>query len=169
LVDENRVVKAGKQLVVPRSKEEVAALEEIVRRAVGFNVERGDSLTLKSMPFHQDELGDVAKISEFAAYKRYIPYGALALVVIVALIVLALRSKADKQLAATQKALELKAAQTAGALPPGMELPIAALPEAPAVDYRAQALALASKDPATASLVLKGWLAQAPSTPVAAP
>jgi hypothetical protein len=31
----------------------------------------------------------------------------------------------------------------------------------PTIDYRGKALELAGKDPATASLVLKGWLAEA--------
>ncbi len=172
LVDQNRVVKGGKASTTPRTKEELAALEDIVKKAVGFDANRGDSLTVQAMAFHHDDMSDVSKLTEAPFYKRYIPYGLLAAVVIVALLILSSRSKADKKLAAAARAAELKAAQRAGAVLQGGPVVQGLLPdggrrdhllEAPAVaiDYRGKALELAGKDPATASLVLKGWLAEA--------
>jgi flagellar M-ring protein FliF len=173
LVDQNRVVKGGKASSTPRTKEELLALEDIVKKAVGFDATRGDSLTVQSMAFHHDDLGDASKLTEAPFYRRYIPYGLLALVVIVALIVLSSRSKADKKLAAAARAAELKAAQRAGAVLQGGPAVQGLLPEGsrreslleaapvPTIDYRGKALELAGKDPATASLVLKGWLAEA--------
>jgi len=173
LVDQSRVVKGGKASAVPRSKEEIAALEDIVKKAVGFDASRGDSLTIQSMAFHHDELGDAGKFTEPPFWRRYIPYALLALVVIVALLVLSVRTKADRKLAAAQRAAELKAAQRAGTalqggpviqgLPAADGLsPVSLLEAAPVpnIDYRKKALELAGKDPATASLVLKGWLAE---------
>jgi len=175
LVDQNRVVKGGKTSVAPRTKEEVAALEDIVKKAVGFDTTRGDSLTIQSLAFHRDDLGDAGAISDSTWWRRYIPYALLAAVVIVALIMLSVRSKHDRKLAAARRAAELKAAQRvnavlaggsaaagAAAALPGAENAADALPALPAVDFRAQALELASRDPATASMVLKGWLAEVP-------
>jgi flagellar M-ring protein FliF len=168
LVDQNRVVKGGKSVVVPRTQEELLALEDMVKKAVGFDATRGDSLTLKALAFHHDDMGDVAKFSEPPPWRRYLPFAVLAAVVVVALGVFSVRSRGDKKLAAVQRAAELKAAQRAAAALP-TPAATAVLPDAlsehlleaaPAVDYRARALELAGKDPATASLVLKGWLAE---------
>jgi flagellar M-ring protein FliF len=176
LVDENRVVKGGKPSALPRTKEELAALEDIVKKAVGFDAERGDSLTVQSLAFHHDDMGDATKLTTPPFWHRYVPFALLAAVVLVALFVLSLRSRADKKLAAAQKAAELRAAEIAGGMLPGVAasraLPEGDLqrllePSAPAVDFRAKALEIAGRDPATASLVLKAWLAE--GTPAAVP
>lgn len=174
LVDENRVLKGGKLVVVPRTSEELVALEDIVKKAVGFDAERGDSLTLKALAFHHDDMADPTKVTDLPVWRRYLPFAALGAVVLVALVVLSLRSKHAKQLAAIRRAAELKAAQRASALPaPASSAHLPASPEdaldaLPAVDYRAKALELASRDPATASLVLKAWLAEGTDAAAAA-
>lgn len=179
LVDEDRVVKGGKTTAVPRTKEELAALEDIVKKAVGFDADRGDSLTVQSLAFHHDDMSDAVKVTTPPFWHRYIPFALLAAVVLMALIVLSLRSRADKKLAAVHKAAELKAAERAAALVAGVT-PTEALPEAaalhlleapaaPAIDFRAKALEIAGRDPATASLVLKAWLAEAAAPAIEAP
>jgi flagellar M-ring protein FliF len=169
VVDQTHVVKGGKTVAVPRTKEELAALEDIVRKAVGFDTNRGDSLTVQSMAFHRDDMGDAGKLGDPAWWKRYVPYALLAALVLVALMMLAYRSRHDRKLAAIRRAAELKAAQRIGQVLAGGPVIApnglggaenAAAPALPAVDYRARALELASKDPATASMVLKGWLAE---------
>ncbi|WP_235855983.1 flagellar basal-body MS-ring/collar protein FliF [Mesobaculum littorinae] len=52
LVDGLRnVTDAGETIWTPRPEEEIAALRELVASAVGYDAERGDSLTIKSMEF----------------------------------------------------------------------------------------------------------------------
>jgi flagellar M-ring protein FliF len=168
LLDEKRVQKGAKAVVVPRTKEEVAALEDIVRRAVGFNTDRGDSLSVRAMEFHHSNLDDGVKAPELPIYRRFLPYIVGGLLVFVALIVLLRRTKTDKRLANLKQAVALKGAERAAATAE-LEAPLDAdrrsrlLEAAPnaIADYRARALELAGKDPATASVVLKGWLAQA--------
>jgi len=46
----------GEETWEPRSDEEMAALQEIVGSVVGFNADRGDSITLKSMEFEPVEM-----------------------------------------------------------------------------------------------------------------
>jgi flagellar M-ring protein FliF len=177
LVDESRVVKGGKSTAIPRTKEELAALEDIVKKAVGFDANRGDSLTVQSLAFHHDDMSDATKLSEPPFWRRYIPFAILAVVVMVAFIVLSFRSRGDRKLSAARRAAELKAAERAGIGLPGAADPHS-LPETlqqrllePAkssIDYRAKALEVAGRDPATASLVLKSWLAEG-SAPAAEP
>lgn len=42
---------AGEVVFAPRPEEEIAVLEELVSSAVGFDADRGDKITLKSLPF----------------------------------------------------------------------------------------------------------------------
>ena len=54
LVDqEKRVAADGTVTFQPRSDDELATLRELVASAVGLNPDRGDVLTLKSLPFQQ--------------------------------------------------------------------------------------------------------------------
>ncbi|PTX57560.1 flagellar M-ring protein FliF [Litoreibacter ponti] len=55
LVDGTREVNdAGQEVWTPRSEEEMAALEELVKSAIGFDEARGDSVTLRSMDLSLD-------------------------------------------------------------------------------------------------------------------
>ena len=54
LIDQDRLVAAdGTVTFQPRSEAELATLKELVASAVGLNPDRGDVLTLKSLPFQQ--------------------------------------------------------------------------------------------------------------------
>jgi flagellar M-ring protein FliF len=167
LLDNKRVEKNGKTLVVPRTKEELASLEEIVRRAVGFDTTRGDSLTVRAMEFHHDSMADGVKSPEVPLWRRYLPHAAAALALLVALVVFLKRSKNERKLARVQAAAQLSAAERAAAALPDAERRARLLePSAGALeDFRARALELAGRDPATASVVLKGWLSASASDP----
>ncbi len=43
-----------KQTYVPRSAEEMKSLEELVKKAVGFNETRGDQITVSNIPLVSD-------------------------------------------------------------------------------------------------------------------
>jgi flagellar M-ring protein FliF len=166
LLDHKRVERGGKSVVVPRSAEEVAALEEIVRRAVGFDTARGDSLTVRALEFHHDPLADGMKVPEIPAWRRYLPHAVGGLLGLVALVALLKRSEKAKKIARLEAVAQIGAAEraAAGALPDA-ERRARLLEPSPTslADFRARALELAGKDPATASVVLKGWLAAATS------
>ncbi|MEI6801111.1 MAG: flagellar basal-body MS-ring/collar protein FliF [Pseudomonadota bacterium] len=54
LVDQEKIVAAdGSVTFKPRSDAELATLKELVASAVGLDLDRGDNLTLKSLPFKQ--------------------------------------------------------------------------------------------------------------------
>jgi flagellar M-ring protein FliF len=67
---------------VQRSAEEVSALTELVKRAVGFDAERGDSVEVKAMKFTELPAADPGVPLSEPAYQRWLPYalaGAAAL------------------------------------------------------------------------------------------
>ncbi|SFD69161.1 flagellar basal-body MS-ring/collar protein FliF [Roseivivax sediminis] len=79
----------GSQAFVPLPEEEQSALRELVASAVGFDEARGDSITIRSMPFEQPEgLGSAAEDPGLFAGLRLDPMtliqlGVLALVALV--------------------------------------------------------------------------------------
>jgi len=57
-----KTVKKGKKEVkefVPRSKEEMATLKEVVKKAIGFNVKRNDQVEVSCVPFSYDEVNEI--------------------------------------------------------------------------------------------------------------
>ncbi len=77
----------GTVTITPRSAEELAALEALVASAVGLNPERGDVLTLRSMPFEPFQALGTAAVSPIAArpldMMQLIQIGVLALVALI--------------------------------------------------------------------------------------
>lgn len=51
----------GKQNYQPRSAEEIAKIEDIVKKAVGFNKDRGDQVKVENMQFKKVEMEDKAQ------------------------------------------------------------------------------------------------------------
>jgi flagellar biosynthesis/type III secretory pathway M-ring protein FliF/YscJ len=162
LLNGSRVEKNGKVAFVPRKPDEVAALEEIARRAVGFDEKRGDTLTVKAMEFHVVDTFSDLKLDEMPLWKRYLPHAVLGLLGLVSVIVLLMRSRRQKRLAALATKRELALAERALNSLPEAERRARLLQDRPEVggDFRERAIALAAKDPATASMVLKRWLAE---------
>ena len=160
--------KEGEQ-VVPRTDEELAKLEELVKSAVGFDKERGDQLTVASVPFFIEQLPeepvepDLLPIPE--PYKpivdKWLPLAKVVGGVLLGLIVfLYIRRKVKKAVKVREKRMkELKAAEAAKALLSQAEAPEEQVEEeTEKVDFRVEALGRAQSDPATAALVLRHWL-----------
>jgi len=155
--------------------EEVKSLEETVKRAVGFNQERGDTVTVQATQFARLDLDDVTTPVGFFTNKPWLPYavGAAALVLVLGTLVLVFRTKKPLPAPATPQLVdplrvlaELPAgserAEAAAALPEAERRRLLEEPEV-AGEIRAHALDLAAKDPATAAVVLKAWLTEQPA------
>jgi flagellar M-ring protein FliF len=155
--------------------DEVKALEETVKRAVGFSQERGDTVTVQATQFARLDTDDVTGPPSFFTGKPWLPYAAAAaaLVLVLGTLVLVFRTK-KPALPPPAPAL-VDPLRVLGELPSGAERAeaAAALPaaerqrllEEPEVagEIRAHALELAAKDPATAAVVLKAWLTEQPA------
>lgn len=170
LLNGKYVKKGQKTVYVPRSKEELATLESVVKSAVGFDQARGDVVQLANTEFSRtaDEIPLAPPVVPIWKNK-WLPYAAAGALGLVALSVLVLvwrrRSKTRKA-----KSLALGAGELAPALPgaiaaapelePGAGVAAAALPRASEdlTDLRTAALELANKDPASAAVVLRAWL-----------
>ncbi len=158
-----------KSVFVARSPEEVKRLEELVKRAVGFNSERGDSVLVQAAQFSRVEEPPLPPEPRWLVLTR--SYGPLvaggAALLGLATLVLIWRRKRRRVAPPVALSPQLSAAAlddaAAAALPEGAaagELPPAQRFE----QVREQALELAAKDPATAAVVLRQWLGSTATT-----
>lgn len=176
LLNDRLDMKNGKPIVTARSPQELAKLEELVKRTVGFNLERGDSLKVDSAPFVRPEV-DSAGAAVLPAWRRYWPFIAAGLAALVVLtIILVWRSRQAKRrprgllvgdTVGAQRVLPYTAGRAQGALVGGAgadalggasseQLSESHLLDAPL--RRAKAMQAASEDPATAAIVIRKWL-----------
>ena len=160
----------------PITPDEVKALEETVKRAVGFNQERGDTVTVQATQFAKLDSDDMAGPVSFFANKPWLPYAVAAAALVLVLATLILVFRTSKPLPAQREPAQIDAVRVLAELGgSGQEMAAAAamlpaaerarLLEEPHVagEIRAHALELASKDPATAAVVLKSWLSEQPA------
>lgn len=166
-----RYAKKGDKLAfTPLPPDEVKALEEIVKRAVGFSAERGDTVTVQATQFARLDTDEVVGPVSVLWQKPWLPYavGAGALVLMLGTLVLVFRTKkpAPRPALPDPAAVlaELGGAQSAAdaSLPASERQRLLQEPEF-AGEIRAHALELASKDPATAAVVIKSWLSEEPA------
>lgn len=167
--------RGAKAVFIARSPEEVQRLEEVVKRAVGFNSARGDSVLVQAAQFARTEEPQLPADPRWLALTRTYWPAAVGVAVLLSLatLVLVWRRKAAIPVTpaialstlavgadgaplegVTPEALaEASAAAVAGALPSPQRFE----------QVREQALELAAKDPATAAVVLRQWLASSPA------
>jgi flagellar M-ring protein FliF len=151
---------------VPRGAEEIKSLEEVVRRTVGFNEARGDTVSVQAAQFARLE-SDVDSNSQLS-YLRYLPWlvAGGVLLAVVSAVVLVWRSKAQKgnvvqvaNLAADGSAVPAALGGAPGAKALSETRTHLLEPARDQAELRAKAMDLATQDPATAAGVLRQWLA----------
>ncbi|MBL8715972.1 MAG: flagellar M-ring protein FliF [Myxococcales bacterium] len=163
------VVDGAKHGDLARTPEELAKLTALVRGAIGLDDKRGDVLTVESVPFlpvevaPNNESGIPANKSEWLLgwFKKLpkkvqlgIGGGVLLLVLTVVFFVLRGARRVFKK--STAMVLDAVAAGNASyeeAHPTPAKKTVVEI-----VDYRTAAVDRAARDPATAALVLRGWL-----------
>ena len=95
LVDQPRVTEGGETRPVPYSDEEIERLTGLVREAVGFDAERGDSVSVVNTPFRSIELDDDMTVDAPALVDRIDFMGIFriiaSVVMVLALILLVVR------------------------------------------------------------------------------
>ncbi|MSP25684.1 MAG: flagellar M-ring protein FliF [Myxococcales bacterium] len=161
-------------VAVARPAEELEKLGELVRSAIGFSEERGDVVTVESVPFFTEVVPPEEDLSPIPApirekYGKYFPlarpvgFGILGLIglFIAAGWIRRMRNWMDAsfklELASKEHTakLALEAAKRAEALGSATD------GEVKQIHYRTEALRRATEDPATAALVLRQWLGEA--------
>jgi flagellar M-ring protein FliF len=149
----------AQRTVVPRPQEELDKLAVLVRGAVGADDKRGDVVAVHSMAFADESATETSAVSAPEPAKsaarsatRYVPFVAASALALAALGVI-WRKRRRKQ--------EEKKSETAQLPAPVDAAPLPARPE----DVRAEVLERVARDPATAALVIRGWLEAAPAAP----
>ena len=156
---------------VPRSPEEMRQLNEIVRRAVGYNENRGDEISLVNAPFAlPSDLGVAVSKGWLDYAKEYgrpvlnFALAALFLLMVVRPLVKFLLVRA-RPAEAPMEAATMRPAAPGEELPPGAAAEEAlsadimeAISAPPRVTTRDVILALANEDPEKATSVLRAWI-----------
>lgn len=142
---------------VPRPAEEMKNLENIVKKAVGFNTERGDQLEIINMPFnlaaHEEE--EMKAASRESVWKEYLPiaYKPLTSLALAALFIFFVVRPLLKKLSFSGRE-SIKNAELAS-VPSLSPEPV---PEPKQIDLRTQTLKLVKGDTERAAGVVKAWL-----------
>ncbi len=157
VVDGVATVDHGQTRVAPRATDEVDRLRALVRGAVGANDDRGDVVTVTSMPFRETLDAPAASraartVARPPASKRLYVLGAVsvALVLLIVAVAAIRRRKQPGELATTPA--------TVVAVETPEEEPMPLDPELVRERLRAEVHARVLADPATAALVLRAWL-----------
>ncbi len=173
---------AGLAATTPRSEEELAALQELVASAVGFDEARGDVITVKSMPFEP-----LAALGSEAAPPSGLPFDAMALIrpallalvaVVLGLFVLRplLKGTAEPNLLPAPAALAAPEGGFPAALPmmdfgnsvaPDFGSAVGLLPEGGGVDPAERLRRLIEERQEETAQILQAWIDDSPSAPPA--
>lgn len=149
----------------PRSTKEMDQLTELVRRAVGYDENRGDEVTVANVPF---ALPPGAGVMAGAGWQEYLDkYGRQALNLILALLFFLMVVRPLMKYLVAKKAKEEVSAE-AVRVGPGEELPPGEEREqieggadvARKLGTRDMILALAQQDPERTTAVLRSWIHQ---------
>jgi flagellar M-ring protein FliF len=166
---------AAKVPVAARSPEEIETIHKVVMTAIGFNEQRGDSVTVAEIPFDTSVLDRERTLLEqpapAAPSGRSLPVNltviaavaAIAILVIVALAWLVLRGRARTR-ARAEVALSLDAVAARPTTPAISRTPQPLVPEEllqasrEREDIRQKALTLANTEPDATAQLLRAWL-----------
>jgi flagellar M-ring protein FliF len=172
LIDGRYEPRDGTQVYEPRDPEELKRLEEVVKNAVGFTPERGDTIRVEGAKFLQLD-GDLPEVAP-SPVQKFLPFVLPALGLLAFLIggvVLLSRRRKSKKAEAKLNVEQLAAAAavSAAAIPEGTTPkvlgddgePLQLLDTEVLQQKRASALEIASRDPATTAIVLSEWLSSA--------
>jgi flagellar M-ring protein FliF len=144
----------------PRTSEEIQKLENICKRAVNFDAERGDQVEVVNIPFETTKLGDdrgpgIAEnwLSRLKAYSGYFKYAFLVLFILLSyLIVIRPLVRWLTEQSPEELALLSQLPKTVGELESEYEQ------EAKRLTFRDQASELIARDNETSLSVMRDWL-----------
>lgn len=139
----------------PRSPEEMKSLENIVKKAIGYDEERGDQIEVLNIPFNLSPFDEEGAGGKSEGWKEYLLIAykpAVSLILAFLFIFFVVRPLLKKR--------EVREVS----VPPLLARPVqpvtaAEVTEAPkGIDLREEALQLARSDPSKAAGVIKAWL-----------
>jgi len=157
---------AATRAFAPRSAEEMQQLTELVRRAVGYDAQRGDQVTLANIPFQLPVGTDDMGVMTWEDYLKQ--WGKPALNIILALLFFLLVIRPALKMASRYVNARNELAAATRRVGPGEELPGGGMDEQAAalaesamsrkIGVRDQILLVAQQDPERATAALRGWI-----------
>lgn len=176
LIDGTPKTEGGHTVMIPRTKEEIDRFAALVKSAVGADEKRGDMVTVDSVAFLDLDAAAAEAMPPPAAgldwkkYKKQLGIGAAVFVLgTLFFVIRGIRRRKAQAALALPESTESPVLEPAVLDPEKLDAEGAEIEEATTVpmDYRAEAMDRAAKDPATAALVLRAWLgtAEAENTP----
>ncbi|MDL1860383.1 flagellar basal body M-ring protein FliF [Betaproteobacteria bacterium PRO7] len=141
----------------PLSEKEIQNVQALVREAMGFNAQRGDSLNVVNAPFSQPEVGAPPEAPPFWKHPDAIALAketgkALLFLVLAMIVVFGVVRPALRAFAAAQERASLEAP------PQPAQLAMNGSPGEANVSPLEQVRQLAKNDPATVANVVKAWV-----------
>jgi flagellar M-ring protein FliF len=141
-----------------RSQDEMKHLENVVKKAIGFNEGRGDQVEVINLPFYWSTADEETKAEEESSYQHYLPMiykPAISLVLVLLFIFFVLRPILKKR--PVEETRDVSFVQTAAPAMISADLPTER-PRMTALHPKEHALQLVQKDPSKAVGVLRTWL-----------
>ena len=137
----------------PRSPDEVEALRDLVQAAIGYDENRGDTVTVRSMPFHQEELTGGVEVEESAVDFLKDNLMSILQILIPGIVVLVLALFVIKPVLTKTEIAELVPA-SAGLVEVVSDEPDSPVAMSPVEELRH----LAGDNPEVSKTILKAWL-----------
>ncbi|MEJ5299813.1 MAG: flagellar basal-body MS-ring/collar protein FliF [Thermodesulforhabdaceae bacterium] len=150
---EEKDKKTVKKVFVGRSSDEMKAIEDIVKKAVGYNDVRGDQVSVTNIPFAGEVPPVLPPVQRWIALARehYKPFLNLLLVVLVFFLIVRPVLKRLERMAPPEAVRELPPVERMEALPPVEEAPKELSP-------RERAIIIAKEQPEKAAEIIRAWL-----------
>jgi flagellar M-ring protein FliF len=148
-----------KRMYVPRNEEEIKKFEALVKRAMGFNEDREDQVSVISMPFF-DDFPDEARVEAKSAWEEVLRVvgdykrGILNLVLVIMVFLIIVRP-----LVRSMKGVAQGVSRGTRELPAGKG-PYTPLGEPTGMTPRDRVLAISRENPDKTARVIKGWIGE---------
>jgi flagellar M-ring protein FliF len=172
LIDNLRTTGAdGKVKATPLTPQQLEHVTALVKDAVGFNSERGDSVNVVNSPFREETVQPAGELEQIPLWERPMVRDIAKLVVgmiVLLVLVLAVLRPLTRGLLGhgrgvmSQAALQAEAAATAGAGGAAARVANGTLQQAPLAyeQQLAQAKTLVGQDPKRVAQVVRAWVAK---------
>jgi flagellar M-ring protein FliF len=130
-----------------------------VKKAIGYNGERGDQVEVISMPFYGSTVEEETKAMKVSPWQEYLKMGykpVISLVLAFLFILFVIRPMLKKR--AFSPVREMPLLQTTNATAPSTESVSEAMKPIPSLNLRDQAIQLIQGDPSKTVGIVKTWL-----------
>ena len=145
---------------VPRTQEEMKSLENIVKKAIGYDEERKDQVEVINMPFYWSVVEEEIKEEKTNVWKEYLQMGykpVVSLILAFIFIFFVVRPLLKKRGVAPEREEGPSMPQLIPQTPPPPQM-VADKKAAAAVSMKDQALQIAQGDPSRTAKIVKTWL-----------